>query len=117
MLDDPSSMKLDHFSHLRRQWTAKAQSFHVGLTTLDEDDESTIDVTRVVILFKDLLQGYETTRTTPSVKKMPRSEGKGGSNRKGGEKPSQEYYDDMLEPPPYPPPPVPELAVDDSQVK
>ena len=111
-VDDPSSIKLDEFSHLRRQWTAKAQSFHYELVFIDEN-ESDIDVSLAVSLFRDLLQGYETTRTTPSAQKTSRSRGKGdGSNKK------ERHYltDDLLEAPNYPPPPPP-IALDDSHIK
>ena len=116
-VDDPSSMKLDQFSHLRRQWTAKAQSFQYGVIFIDEN-ESEIDVSLAVSLFRDLLQGYETTRTTPSALKTSRSRGKGDGSDKRERHGQQQYYstDDLMEAPNYPPPPPP-IVLDDSHIK
>lgn len=107
ILADPSSTKLDHFSHLRRQWAAKAQSFYSSLLKASE----TIDVTPVISAFEDLLQGYRTTRTTPSTYKQRGSKWQQDSSVPP--LPQPRYYStEDIEPPSYPPPPVP--SVDDS---
>lgn len=59
---DPGSATLDHFSHLRRQWAAKAQRFSANLHQVPKDENE--DLYRA---FQDLLQGYKTTRVTPSA--------------------------------------------------
>ena len=63
-IGDPGSATLDHFSHLRRQWAAKAQRFSTNLHQVPKDHSEAEDLYRA---FQDLLQGYKTTRVTPSA--------------------------------------------------
>jgi hypothetical protein len=70
---DPGSAKLDHFSHLRRQWASKAQYFFANLLSVNQHQED-IDVSDVISSFEDLLQGYVTTKSTPSKAKPKRQE-------------------------------------------
>ena len=94
---------------MRRQWASKAQSFYSNLLSVSEDT----NVTDVVTAFEDLLQGYKSTRSTPSTYKTKRrhsydEEHEDGDREKGGYQSQQRYYStDDIEPPSRPPPAIP----------
>lgn len=94
---------------MRRQWASKAQSFYSNLLSVSEDT----NVTDVVTAFEDLLQGYKSTRCTPSTYKTKRrhsydEEHEDGDREKGGYQSQQRYYStDDIEPPSRPPPAIP----------
>ena len=71
------------------------------------------NVTDVVTAFEDLLQGYKSTRSTPSTYKTKRrgsydEEHEDGDREKGGHQSRQRYYStDDIEPPNRHPPAIP----------
>lgn len=98
-IGDPGSAKLDHFSHLRRQWASKAQFFYANLVSAGQN----LEATEVINAFEDLLQGY--TRTTPTSFKI-----KSKPSEKTKEDPlKQKCYstEDIDQPPNWPAPPIP----------
>ena len=112
---DPSSSKLDHFSHLRRQWASKAQNFRANLNNL----ETGINTDSVEMAFHDLLQGHKSFRRrsiTPTAleggryQRKKRQEGpEEGTHEVTQEVIVRSYSDEDLGPPLGPAPPPPEM--------
>ena len=99
---DPGSAKLDHFSHLRRQWASKAQNFRANLHSVEETD-----VTDVVFSFEELLQGHKTIRRSISPPSFRRIETQNDKDEDEEESVSptshsRSYSDEDIEPPPVP---------------
>lgn len=114
MSDDPSSSKLDQFSHLRRQWASKAQNFRANLNSLESD----VNADSVEIAFHDLVQGHKSFRrrsVTPNSldgfkyrkKKEEEERKKGGEEQEGSI--LRSYSNEDLGPPLGPAPPPPDM--------
>ena len=107
-IGDPGSAKLDHFSHLRRQWAAKAQCFYANLQSTNEHND---EVSPVIAAFEDLLQGH----TKPTARLSTKT--KATNNSKDVPLQSRYYSTEDIDcPPSWPAPPIP-LDEDDESLK